>query len=198
MKNNKLAWLILVLLLGLIFLGIYLFVVLRIKSPTEELPEPLERPVIKVEANDPIRKGILAEKDGIAYDIEGHFTEKLVAEFDLLVGNFIIKGDPRKTEIKTYIGNLQGETLFGTYAESFERGSNWTFKPSGEVAEEIKPEETVIIKFRLVGEGGVGKEYIERTEKIMDTIIRDFQSGEYVYDIPADLLILSERIGIIR
>ena len=197
MKNKKLIWLILIILLGLIFLGIYLFLALRIESPTL-FPQPVEHPVISIQANDPIRKTILTEGSGIAYDIEGHFSENLEAEFDLLVGNFIIKGDPRKTEIKTYIGNLRGETLLGTYAESFGGESTWTFKPSSEVAEEIKPEEMVIIKFRLVDGGGAGKQYIERTEKIMDTIIRDFQSGGYAYDIPVDLLILSGRIGVIR
>jgi hypothetical protein len=198
MKKNKLTWFIITIFIILSALGIYFIVALRIKSPTEELPGPLEHPVIKVEANDPIRKGILAEKDGMAYDIEGHFTEKLKKENELLVGNFIIQGDPRNTEIKTYIGNLREETLLGIYEESFEGASTWTFKASSQVAEEIKEGETVIIKFEIIDESGAGRDYIERTEKIMDTIIRDFQSGEYVYDIPVDLLILSGRIGVIR
>ena len=200
--SKKSLFLLIILLFILLFVAsVYLFIQVRQRSPDyyDESLENVGKTFINQLPGDPIVKRIVADNEGVIYNIEGKFSKKLEKQGVLLSGKFIIKDDPLEREISVLIGAADGNVSYGIYDGSFNDSSTWKVASNDVVAELINPGTQVLIRVELqLAEERQVKEYIKEKEEILDAIIRDFQIGEFTYKIPADFMLVATGIAVVK
>jgi len=201
MNKRKIFVLVGFLFLLLAALSVYLFILLKGKpTPSEKQAlEEVGKTLFAPRPDVPITKTITTEKDGIVYELEGKFTGKLEKSDKLLTGTFVLKNDPLERRIRVFVGRINGNTLFGTYDGSFNDESTWKSTSSDIVLELVKVGEPVRIRINLPLNDNLGlKKYTKEREDVLDTLIREFQIDEFSYEIPADFVLVADRLGVIR
>jgi hypothetical protein len=201
MSKKSLFLLIIPLFILLFVASVYLFIQVRQRSPDyyDESLENVGKTFINQLPGDPIVKRIVADNEGIIYNIEGKFSKKLEKQGVLLSGKFIIKDDPLEREINVLIGAADGNVSYGIYDGSFNDSSTWKVASNDVVAELISPGTQVLIRVELqLAEERQVRKYIKEQEEIMDAIIRDFQIGEFTYKIPADFTLVAMGIAVVK
>ena len=200
--SKKRFFLLIILLFILLFaVSVYLFIQIKQRSPDyyDESLENVGKTFINQLPGDPIVKRIVADNEGVIYNIEGKFSKKLEKQGVLLSGKFIIKDDPLEREISVLIGAADGNVSYGIYDGSFNDSSTWKVASNDVVAELINPGTQVLIRVELqLAEERQVKEYIKEKEEILDAIIRDFQIGEFTYKIPADFMLVATGIAVVK
>jgi hypothetical protein len=192
-----------VLLLGafilLIILATYLFIRLRNKELATKTPTTsteIERVV--QEPTSPIKKFIPPEGNVIVYEVEGKLVGKLDTRGVLLRGEMVIRGDPLERKIPIYIGAVDGTSPFGRYQSSFSGDSTWEKTALSAIAEEIQPNEPVIIMVRYPITGQASDLKSRKHEEILDGLIKEFANEEFDSQLPTDFELTAVRIGVIR
>ena len=201
MKNRVLFILVLGMFLLVLAASLYFFYKLKKEESliTPSYPEGQIRE-IPHEAGDPIRKTYLTNNKGFIYDFEGAFAGELKPlNPSLLEGEFIIKDDPLNRKIKVFVGSVEGTILFGKYKDSFSGDGLWTKTANNEVAREIKPGEDVKMRVEFsYSDNDSIDEPIRKREEITDKLINEFKSGTFDFKIPADFMLATNRVAVIR
>ncbi len=199
MSTKKLFLIISLLFIVVVLVNVFLLLQLRTSQLRTSLEEVGESPVTHY-VGDPIVKNLIPGGEGVVYDLQGTFVDGLkVTEGKLLLGSFIVNGDPLERKIWVYVGGVDGNVFFGTYEKSFEGDSNWKLVSSSVVAELVKPAEPTIIRFKYKFSGAEGeREYLKKYEDALDVLIREFQTDDFQYEIPSDFILASTRLGVVR
>ncbi len=188
-------------LLTLLFSG-YLFFRLKEKKPIVTTTDQISVDERKIAVNpqDPIKKGYMEDGKIIVYDIRGYFSENLKKKDPILEGRFIIEGDPLKREITTYIGYLNGKTVFGKYEGSFSGKSTWSMIDTEVVFNTIKPQQPVVIRAVFyVSDDEAERISLKEQEEVLDTLTLEFKGEKkFQYIIPIDFAIVADRIGVVE
>ncbi len=199
MSTKKLFLIIFLLFIVMVLGNAFLLLQLKTSQLTSSLEEVGKNPVTHY-TGDPIVKNLIPEGKGVVYDLQGTFVDGLeVTEGKLLLGSFIVNGDPLERKIRVYVGGVDGNVFFGTYEKSFEGDSNWKSVPSSVVVELVEPTEPVVIRFRYEFSGAEGeREYLKKYEDTLDVLIEEFQTGDFQYEILSDFILASTRLGVVR
>jgi len=150
-------------------------------------------------AGDPIRKIVSNQDNSITYELEGTFEEIPQKREVLLYTNMIIKDDPLQRKIPIYFGTIDGEVYLGTYTNSFTGDRSWRMLPGEQATAFLKPGEPVIVKVQyfLLGNDD-GDKKTRGYEAVLDALIKEFQEKKFELQIPAEFVLSSDRIGVIR
>ena len=199
MSTKKLFLIIFLLFIVMVLGNAFLLLQLKTSQLTSSLEEVGKNSVTHY-TGDPIVKNLIPEEKGVVYDLQGTFVDGLeVTEGKLLLGSFIVNGDPLERKIRVYVGGVDGNVFFGTYEKSFEGDSNWKSVPSSVVVELVEPTQPVVIRFRHEFSGAEGeREYLKKYEDVLDVLIREFQTGDFQYEILSDFILASTRLGVVR
>lgn len=199
MNTKKLFLIISLLFIVMVLVNAFLLLQLKTSQLTPSLEEVGKNPVTHY-AGGPIVKNLIPGGKGVVYDLQGTFVDGLeVTGGKLLLGSFIVNGDPLERKIRVYVGGVDGNVFFGTYEKSFEGGSNWKSVPGSVVVELVEPTEPVVIRFRFEFSGAGGeREYLKKYEDVLDVLIREFQTGDFQYEISSDFILASTRLGVVR
>jgi len=152
---------------------------------------------------NPMSKLVAENKQGFLYEIYGHFVEKPIIPKGradkVLLGDFIIEGDPMERRIPVYLGLASGQVLLGIFKDSFESQSNWKAVAIENFLEQLLPDEKVKLVADYSYEGG-GKtpDYIFQAQEILDTLSKEFSSNKFVFQIPQGFYLIGTGVGIVR
>lgn len=198
MKKDNIIKLIIVLFLIMLALSIYLFMNSRLGQLEDErfVEKEIGEEIILISPGDSIKKYVL-ERGGLRYKIIGSFSEPPRYDGSLLEGKFIIKGDALNREIRTFIGTVKKTALLGSYEDSSLGGnSTWERVETRDLVGLFEPGDEVIIEFLLpLSQEGEGKSFILKNERIMDSLTKEFKTGQFNLSIPDSLIFVSEKIG---
>lgn len=199
--------------LGLLFLLVMVvlaILLLRYRILTSTLPGPLldgkvhdtvGQRVITQSYGEPILKIFLSDSEGINYRVRGAFTALNKNEEDNLIsGEFVVEDDPLNRELSVIVGMANGNVMFVEYDGSFD--SDWHAEEvlSEDVVGKVTIGELVELKFKMPfsrSNSSSVNEYIKEREDLMDTIIFEFQTGEFEKEMP-DIKFYSESLGVVR
>lgn len=200
MKKRTFFLLIAFLFVLLAIASIYLF--LRIKQSAPDYYDESLSNVGKTNINplpgDPIIKNI-STNGRVVYNIQGYFVEEPKMQGKLFSGKLVVKGDELKRAIDTLIGTTHGQIIYGSYENSFDGLVTWKATSTEIVTKLIKPNVPVLVRVELeITEDRSRKEYVMEREEVMDTLIHEFQAGEFSYEIPADFILVATGLAVIK
>jgi hypothetical protein len=154
---------------------------------------------VKPQVGDPIKKIVSNEQDSLAYELEGTFDEIPQKREVLLYAKLILNNDPLQRKIPIYIGASNGEVYLGTYKDSFGGDRSWRLVPGEQAIAFLKSGEPVIIKVQYFLSGNeAGDRIIRGHEAVLDALIKEFQEEKFEMQLPAEFVLSSDRIGVIR
>ena len=201
MNKKNLFLLLSFLLLVLTVSTVFLFYRIKQKSPEYE-----DKSLVDIGANqikalpgDPITKSIGINKERIVYYIQGNFAAKPEMQEPLMSGKVGIKGDPLKREIDVLIGAMDGNLTYGLYDESFQGSVTWTATSTKIIQKLMEPNTPVLIKIDLeITENADIKKYVKERESVLDTLIGEFQSNKFAYELPIDFILITPALAVIK
>jgi hypothetical protein len=199
MSKKTLPTLLLGAFIFLIIFASYLFIRLRNKELATKTPTTsteIER--IVQEPTSPIKKYVPVEGNLIVYEVEGQLVGGLETGGVLLRGEMVIRGDGLERKIPIYLGAVDGTSPLGRYLGSFSGNSTWEKTPLLEVAEEVQPNEPIVVMVRYPITGQESDLKSRKHEEILDGLIQEFKNEEFNFQLPADFELTAVRIGIIR
>lgn len=195
-NNRRIISVILLVLLILLFVGgIILYFDLR--STSVSTPSS-EQKYIPVQESAPIEKGVLPNGVGVSYEMEGTFTEDLRLDNGFLRGRFALNSDPLGRDMEVILGSPDGAVYVGFYQGSFDGASSWEFRDSGAITETVKPGDSVKITVVLENIDDEPLEYLEKAELVLDTIIKEYSTNDFSFELPDNLVLSASRLGIIK
>jgi flagellar basal body-associated protein FliL len=200
MKKRTLFLLIAFLFVLLGVASIYLFFRIKQNAPDyyDESLSNVGKTYIDSLPGDPIIKNI-STNGRIVYDVQGYFVEEPKMQGKLFSGKLVIKDDELKREINTLIGTTYGQIVYGIYENSFDGLVTWKATSTEVVTKVIKPNVPVLVRVELeITEDRSRKEYVKEREEVMDTLIHEFQAGEFSYEIPADFVLVATGLAVIK
>lgn len=195
---------LLVFLVGLI---VFLYLKTQISKIGQRVSPPMPEIAVAPLVNNPggpIQKRIGGDNRSYYYELEGSFISKLQAgraeEISGISGSFVLRGDPLRRKIQVRAGYRGGVIQFGEYEGSFAGNSNWKISDVIKVVDEIKPGELVKLRvvYHLPDISKTAPEYFIETQKILDGLAGEFNSGEYTTSIPENFALFIDGIGVIR
>lgn len=200
--RRKVIFLILAALL-IVLLGAFTFFFLRIRHGRDldqGFQKSEETRYIPRSENSSIKKGILPDNGGVSYELVGVITEEFSFSGNgSLKGRLVLENDPLGRNIDVYWNPIEDQVYMGIYVESFAGESEWgpvsaeAARKSIDLGEAVK----ILVMLRKVSAGS--QEIFDRSsEKVLDTLNKEFLSGEFKYELPADFGISAETVGIIR
>jgi len=200
-----LPFIILLLFLVLSALGGFLFYKSRIYKSL--IPKTDENSQTNLESlgapnlpGNPINKLYPQDNSGVLYEIKGKFVGNIVPmegnSSGIYKGEFVIEGDPLNRKINTW---LESTSILGIYKDSFNSNSNWKSVSASEISSQVRPDETVKLEVDYsLPKGETIPAYVVDAEKILDSLIQEFNQKQFKYEIPNNFYIIANGIGIIR
>ena len=186
---------ILLAIILLISLGLILILYSRSQKLEKTISSPPSTQIIN-QANNPIRKGTIESNNSVQYEIVGNFNQDLqVREDGVLIGNFIIKGDKLKRQLKT--GILQQKVYYGEYEGAYTSKSTWKLTDTQEIPNLIKADQEVLMRVQLFADNTGKSAYYQSTETALDLLIYEFKQNKFEYRIPVDFVLSISGIGVI-
>lgn len=199
--KKKLPQTIMIILACLIFVVVLLLLKIR-NTSGPQAPQLSESLLTEVESNtgNPIQKQIADQRNGLLYFIQGSFTgeiKKIEGREDAAYeGEFVVDGDPLDRPIRiAYLNTL----FLGTYEGSFDKDSTWKQINAADLNDELVLGENVLLQvdYQFVRDQEP-PEYVLNTQEVMDTLIKEFNSRDYSYEIPRDFFLVGQGVGVVR
>ena len=196
MAGKKISYLVVAILLLVASIAGYLFYRLARYEPVlAPNPENIGKRTIPSLPTDPIKK--FGTENGLMYQIEGSFEGQLTQVGGLLEGDFIIRGDPDRRKIKTFLGSQQGTVIFGTYKDSFLGDVTWRPITTDELLNFVTPGRPILIRVDFVVQGDPKADVnVAEDEIVLDTLIDDFREGLFDSKIPRDFALVALHVAI--
>jgi len=213
-KNTKiLTWLSGLFFLIVLILGGILFIrskgffpLFFKKDKQEEIKEEkdnLEIEIFHSKQEDSIRKQIFEEKGKgeVNYIIKAVITElKKNEQNKLLTGKIIIENDPLEREIRFFAGSETGKMFLGIYEDFSSENSSWKSVSNEEILKKVQLGEVIRILVEVPFDKNSNNKlyYLRKHEAFFDTLIKEFISNKFEYEIPENFPIYFYKLGIVR
>lgn len=188
--TKRLPRLLVVFIIVLGAIGVYM--IFRLRLFGESTPLLTEESQIKEavrQPGNPIRKAVKPDGSKVKYDILGSFVGEIQPSGRVLdnayIGEFAVKGDPLNRRIPVILGRDTEKVSFGIYEGEFVGKSRWRSISADEVKQELKSGETVqiIINYSIPKLSN----RLSETQVVLDTLMSEFNSGQFSYEIPGDI-----------
>jgi hypothetical protein len=140
---------------------------------------------------------------GVLYDIEGSFVTPFEEHpSGIITADFVVKGDPLNRSFSAGIGSLDGNSFYGEI-DSQAKASNWIVVRTDSIPQRIGIGEPVQIRIKIPIIGSdeqkiATREDISRVENIFDAMIYEFRNQDFKQQIPENLGLQAERVGLIK
>lgn len=149
----------------------------------------------------PIDKRVLDGELGVMYLLKVKLVEPWTrqdqGEYKLLLGGVVLEGDPLGRIIQIQIGMLDGTAYIGEYSDGWEGTGYYRSRSQSELAQKVELGDEMWLEYKLPPLTEKENRYTLMVTRTLDGLADEFRSGEFQLTIPEELMISTEKVGVI-